>query len=264
MSRQALVEAIARFVNVLPAVSVERAALAAEGAASRHAVVGVIAQPDYQREASRLLEAWQAADDVPGTEVAAMLRAAAAARSAALREGRVEVVWTGPGTMEVPSRSTEAVVLEVVSAASRELLLVTYAAFRYPPLVAALERASARHVRIHALVETKAGAHGLLGQEPAVAFAGIQGVALYHWPAERRSTVSRPAAGRMHAKLVVADRELAFVTSANLTGNGIEENLECGLLVHGGPVPGRLVDHVRSLVRRGVFQPLDATLGAGT
>jgi len=67
----------------------------------------------------------------------------------------------------------------------------------------------------------------------------------------------------MHAKLVVADRELAFVTSANLTGNGMEENLECRLLVRGGPIPGRLVDHVRGLLRRGVFQPLDATLGAG-
>jgi phosphatidylserine/phosphatidylglycerophosphate/cardiolipin synthase-like enzyme len=176
-------------------------------------------------------------------------------------EGKVEVVWTGPGTSEVPSRSTEAVVLEVVSAARHQLLLVTYAAFRYPPLVAALESAAAREVRTQVLVETRAGAGSLLGQEPAVAFAGIPGLKLYHWPPSQRSSGGGSLRGRMHTKLVVADRDLAFVTSANLTGNGIEDNLECGLLVRGGPIPGRLLDHVSSLVRRGVFQPLVFTTG---
>lgn len=264
MSREALTEAVLRFVEALPVASVERIAKAVvlAGEASRSkTVVGVIPHPDFRRQASSLIGAWGEASEVPGAELAAMLRAAAAARAAAVGEGKLEVVWTGPGTSEVPSRSTEAVVLEVVSAARHQLLLVTYAAFRYPPLVAALESAAAREVRTQVLVETRAGAGSLLGQEPAVAFAGIPELKRYHWPPSQRSSGGGSLRGRMHTKLVVADRDLAFVTSANLTGNGIEDNLECGLLVRGGPIPGRLLGHVGSLVRRGVFQPLVFTTG---
>lgn len=110
-------------------------------------------------------------------------------------------------------------------------------------------------MRTTVLVETREGANSLLSVEPAQAFSGIPGVMLFEWPlAERRH--GRPRSRRLHAKLVVADRAVAFVTSANLTGNGIEENLECGLLVTGGSIPGQLADHVAALTRRGVFRPL--------
>jgi cardiolipin synthase len=48
----------------------------------------------------------------------------------------------------------------------------------------------------------------------------------------------------MHAKLLVIDRMTALVGSANLAGYGLERNLECGVLIRGGPVPGLLADHV--------------------
>lgn len=44
----------------------------------------------------------------------------------------------------------------------------------------------------------------------------------------------------MHAKVQVVDRRTALVGSANLTGYGLERNLECGLLVTGGAVPQAL------------------------
>ncbi len=54
----------------------------------------------------------------------------------------------------------------------------------------------------------------------------------------------------MHAKILVVDRRVALVGSANLTGYGLERNLECGLLVRGGPVPRLLVEHL--LTARGL------------
>lgn len=259
MTRDRLTAAVLSLVEALPKAGVERAAqavAAAATAASGDRVVNAIPHPDFQRLASALTRAWQGAPQISGAELASMLRAAAMARESALHEGRLEVVWTGPGTSEVPSRSTEAVVLEVVSAARSHLLLVTYAAFRYPPLVAALTSAAERGVRTHVLVETRAAAGHLLSSEPASAFATIQRLSLYEWPPSKRAGEAGRIRGRMHAKLAVADRELAFVTSANLTGNGIEDNLECGLLVRGGPVPGKLADHVAALVREGIFQTL--------
>jgi hypothetical protein len=43
------------------------------------------------------------------------------------------------------------------------------------------------------------------------------------------------------------------VTSANLTGHGIAENMELGVLVKGGPIPRRLSQHFRELIAGGVL-----------
>lgn len=251
-----LLLAVLEATEDLPAGVVEELALQvvrASSARSSHRLAERGPQRQFRRTAETLATAWRLEPGVTGGELAAMLRAASAARSAADRQGRVEVVFTGPSEADAPARSTEAVVLEVVAAAGSDLFLVTYAAFPYPPLVTALEAACRRGVRTRVVIETLAGARGMLGSEPARAFAGIAGLDLYHWPLERR-TGAYP--GRLHAKLVVADRELAFVTSANLTGSALENNLECGILVHGGPAPRRLADHLGALMREGVLQPL--------
>lgn len=252
MSRDRLVDAVLHLVEVLPATSIERVAaiIASDPAAAPGSFLAAFPTRDYRHLTSAFVAAWSDTG-TSVTEVVAMLRAASAARAAALRESQIEVVWTGPDTPDVPSRSTEAVVLEIVDSAHQHLLLATYAAYRYPRLVTALQAATKRGVRVEVLVETRSAAGTLLSDEPAKAFAGIHGVTLYEWfrpPVQVR--------GRMHCKLIVADRALALVSSANLTTNAIEDNLECGLLVRGGAVPGRLADHVAALIREGVFRVL--------
>jgi phosphatidylserine/phosphatidylglycerophosphate/cardiolipin synthase-like enzyme len=262
MIRDPLLAVIIEIADSVPASLIEttaRAVLAAGDAGRAERIPAAVAQPDYARLVEKLAIAWRSQVDVTSGELAAMLRAAAASRASATRESRVEVVWTGPDSHHVPSRSTEAAVLEVVNASIRKLLLVTYAAYRYEPLVAALLDAQTRGVQTSVLVETRAGAHPFLGAESADAFRGIAGVTLYEWPVIER-VHGNAHHQRMHAKLVIADRDVAFVTSANLTGNGIEENLECGLLVTGGAVPGRLADHVDALTRRGIFRPLKTSV----
>lgn len=60
----------------------------------------------------------------------------------------------------------------------------------------------------------------------------------------------------MHAKLAVADRQLLFVSSANLTQSGVAKNLEAGLLVRGGTAPQRAAEHIAELKATGVLVPL--------
>jgi len=250
-----LLSAVLLTTERLPAGVVEELAQAVERAStatSPQRLAEAVPQPDFRRTAEALALAWRLEPAVTSGELAAMLRAAAAARGAEEREGRVEVVLTGPSEPDAPARSTEAVVVDVVAGARQELLLVTYAAFRYAPLVDALKAACHRGVRTRVVVETLRGARGLLSSDPALAFAGVAGLELYHWPLERRPGT---LPGRLHAKVVVADREVAFVTSANLTGSAIENNLECGLLVHGGPAPRRIAGHLVALIREGVLQP---------
>jgi len=53
---------------------------------------------------------------------------------------------------------------------------------------------------------------------------------LYAW----RERSAPFADGRVHAKVAVADDDVCFITSANLTGHAMEQNMEAGVLLSGG------------------------------
>lgn len=63
-------------------------------------------------------------------------------------------------------------------------------------------------------------------------------------------------ADKMHAKLAVADQQVLFVSSANLTHAEVAKNLEAGLLVRGGTAPKRAAEHIAELKATGVLVPL--------
>ena len=54
--------------------------------------------------------------------------------------------------------------------------------------------------------------------------------------------------GRVHAKVAVADGSMCFITSANLTGYAMEQNMEAGVLITGGSIPQLLTQHLHSLI----------------
>ncbi|MGV8617596.1 phospholipase D-like domain-containing protein, partial [Pseudomonas aeruginosa] len=64
---------------------------------------------------------------------------------------------------------------------------------------------------------------------------------LYAW----RERAAPFADGRVHAKVAVADGDVCFITSANLTGHAMEQNMEAGLLISGGHIPQTLEEHLR-------------------
>lgn len=197
---------------------------------------------------------------VPDAEAAAYLRGVAVGYAQHAEAQRVESVWTGPSSHAVPVRATAQVLVDVVAAARTELLLMTYSATPYPPLLAALGEAIARSVPVSVVVETLQGAGSALsGTEPAAAFASVPGVQVWHWPAATRT---EPGA-KMHAKLAVADRAVLFVSSANLTSAGVGTNLEAGLLVRGGTAPMRAAEHICELQAQGVLARLTISGAAG-
>ncbi|GGZ28162.1 DISARM system phospholipase D-like protein DrmC [Streptomyces poonensis] len=192
-------------------------------------------------------------ESVPPAEAAAYVRGYAAAMARARDVVQVRTVWSGPSTPAVPVRATAQVLVEVIAEAQDELLAMTYAARPYEALTRALTEAVARGVKTHVVVETLAGARGLLsGGEPADAFASVPGLRLWHWarePAEDRYA-------RQHAKLAVADRRTLLLGSANLTESAARRNIEAGVLVSGGEAPRRAAEHIVELQRRGVLRPL--------
>lgn len=54
--------------------------------------------------------------------------------------------------------------------------------------------------------------------------------------------------GQLHAKLVVADAERVFVTSANSTRAAWDDNIELGVLIRDPALAGDCIAHLRSLI----------------
>src|SRR4051794_35893458 len=95
----------------------------------------------------------------------------------------------------------------------------------------------------------------LLLSDPSLAFAArvLSRMRLLVWPRERRPTDARGRFGSLHAKFVLADAAMLFLTSANLTEHALRLNLELGALFRGGDLPGQLREHLDLLSGMGVM-----------
>lgn len=246
-------------VTNLAADHVDALAAAVEGAAVytpalRATVPDAIPTAPFAERAAAVLDAWAAQPDLPGIAVAMALRSASWATEAAREAQRVEVVWTGPSSTAVPVRRTDAVLQQVIASAQRSLLVVSFAAYKVPTVIAALEAALARGVAVTLVLETTDA--GVLTHSAAAAFESLRDrLTVLVWPLDQRARAESGGFANFHAKCAVADDHTALVTSANLTGAALAHNMELGLLVRGGEIPVRLAAHWHELEVEGVLQP---------
>jgi phosphatidylserine/phosphatidylglycerophosphate/cardiolipin synthase-like enzyme len=199
----------------------------------------------FERVTRRLVDAWQ---DASGEAVALGLRAAVRAVEATRADQAVDIVWTGPQTPEVPVRLTRAVLVDVIRSAAERLVIVSFAAYRVALVVDELAAAADRGVDVRLILETSEASGGRLDVDAANAFSSLgAAVSFWVWPTDQRPALPAGTAA-LHAKAAIADDHTALVTSANLTGHGMNENMELGLLVRGGAVPRRLAAHFTRLM----------------
>jgi phosphatidylserine/phosphatidylglycerophosphate/cardiolipin synthase-like enzyme len=199
-------------------------------------------------KANDVVKAWASeAPDLPGRAISLALTAAAATGAGVRNASSIEPVWTGPATAEIAVRQTRAALLEVINLAKKRVILVSFAAYKVPQLLTALQEAHARGVEIRLVLETTEDSGGALTIGAGEAFASVKGIAqFWAWPLERR-----PGGAKLHAKAAMADETAAMVASANLTGAALDDNIELGLLVRGGPVPQKLARHFMALMDHG-------------
>jgi phosphatidylserine/phosphatidylglycerophosphate/cardiolipin synthase-like enzyme len=84
------------------------------------------------------------------------------------------------------------------------------------------------------------------------------------WPGSRRPAVFYDPrsldldgpTGVLHAKAVVTDDEVVFITSANLTEAALDRNIEIGLLVRDRPLAASVSHHFQRLIDLKLLQPL--------
>jgi phosphatidylserine/phosphatidylglycerophosphate/cardiolipin synthase-like enzyme len=231
-----IAEEAVRWTRTLPAVELN--ALIDAVTAGGHAVAALRAWTSHA-ETLRACD-WAAGlvADGQGAYVAGLLEGAFLEHKRSSHTS-IDVVWTGPQSKMTSSRLTIAVVAGLIGEANREIILVSYAS--YPPALIrdALSAAAERGVEIVLLTELPADRPGFHGVEMPMPELPCRRL---HWPAS-----ARPKGASLHAKLLIVDGATALVGSANLTGNAMEQNLECGLLVRGGPVPAALRKHLTAI-----------------
>lgn len=186
------------------------------------------------------------------TEEPAFAAGALAGAATAVRRGRahqsIDVVWTGPESGIATARLTAATILGLAQAARHSILLVSFATQTVTGLNSVLADAYRHGVEITLVMDRNAdnpAYHGSDNPFPAIAATRL------YWPAG-----NRPPGASLHAKVLVVDNETALVTSANFTSPAMQANLECGILIRGGPQPRAIRGHIDALWSRGDLRRL--------
>ena len=193
-----------------------------------------------------LAKALQANPTISSSDLSAMFRVSALTASLAAGASSVELVWTGPATGLVPIRHTAQVLTGLIDEARDRLFMVSFVAYHVGGVVDALRRATERGVQVRVLLEqSKEHGGNVTVDSIAMLRHNLPHAQLYEW--NKTGAEASPTAS-VHAKCAVADGAVAFVTSANVSDAAMERNMELGVLLRGGQVPGQLDRHLTALI----------------
>jgi phosphatidylserine/phosphatidylglycerophosphate/cardiolipin synthase-like enzyme len=224
--------------------------------AARQAILQDLPTPDFRDATGDFLDQWDSSAGSVGPEAVAMALVTAALSELEHRRGEtVEIVWTGPESMNIRFRQTEQAILEVIRSATKRLTVVSYAVYRIFKIREAIAEAAGKGVRIRLIVETPNRIEGQ-GEYDCLRALGetlASACSVYYWPQENRQKDDNGKIGTLHVKCAVADGRQMFLSSANLTEYAFTINMELGLLVTGGKLPEQVERHFDRLVETGVL-----------
>lgn len=200
---------------------------------------------------SKLREAWEKADAISPIEIVAGLKAASATAALQGSKGALELVWSGPVTEQVPVRQTEEVICQVIEASQTRISIISFAVYRIERVIQCLEAAASRGVKVDALFESSEIDGGKVKTDGFTLLRKrIPTATLWRWD---QNQAEPSDFGAVHAKCILADNHVAFVSSANLTGAAMHKNIEVGVLITGGKVPSDLRETLIELQNRAVL-----------
>ncbi len=145
----------------------------------------------------------------------------------------IELLWAGPSPSDqIPARRIDQALYDLIANAKHEILLVTFAAAKIERLTGELWKAAQRGVKIRLILEFEESSEGQLSFDAMKAFpsALIKAAEVYHWPVEKRGRNQAGRPGKLHAKVAIVD-DTALISSANLTDDAFNRNLEVGVLI---------------------------------
>lgn len=224
--------------------------------ATQLSVVASVPQAHLRPRVRSLIDAWHNEQPtLAPTGMAAALRAAAEAVLQARGEQVVDLIWSGPTIAAGAFRRTDQALIEVIASAQRQLLVVSFTIYLTEAVEEALNQALARGVQIRCILETHEADGSPMSYNTIAALGPIaERVMIYVWPRDQRLVDPTGRSGRMHVKCALADRQMLFLSSANLTGAALNANMELGVLITGGSAPVRVASHFEQLISRGIVK----------
>ena len=191
-----------------------------------------------------------ASSNLSNGEIASALLAAADTADCILSQNNVDILWTGPKSTSVSVRRIEQSLCELIDTAKKTLLIVSFVAYKADKIYSAIHSAMERGVHVSFLTEASKEHGGSLDVDPVDALRKkFPEATFYRW---NNPDSSRPAV--VHAKCAIADECMALVTSANLTGAAMDNNMELGLLISSRRVSSRMAAHFAALVTEKILK----------
>ena len=220
-------------------------------------IVSSINQANLKEQVSLLLDTWrrESPEILPESVAFALLSASETAKYCRESES-ISLVWTGPKTEIIPLRRTDQALLQVINEAQERLLIVSFIVYKIEQTCQAIIRAINRGVDVSICVEEPVASAGK-GSQDTIKELGEsikQRVKVYVWPLSQRQNDGQGRYGSLHVKCAVADDNLLFISSANLTGHAFSLNMELGVLIRGGILPGNVSEHFKRLIEDGVLE----------
>jgi len=195
--------------------------------------------------------------------LALMLEILASGRrqSTALKD-RVELVWTGPEAPGTLNRDTSVVVRELFSTAQEHVLVAGYAVYQgcqvFRALAGRMDQKPALKVQMFLNAERR---RSDTSKDSEILLRFAHEFKAKQWPGKRLPEVYydpralAPEAGKrasLHAKCIVVDHKVAFVSSANFTEAAQIRNIEVGALIRSEVFAGRLAQQFEGLAAAGM------------
>jgi cardiolipin synthase len=170
-------------------------------------------------------------------------------------EQQIELLWAGPSPAnQIPARRIDQVLYDLITEAQHDVMLVTFAAARIDRLASVLIEATRRSVRAHLILEFEETSEGQLSYDALHAFPYDlkKEAKIYCWPLNKRERNLSGRPGKLHAKTAIIDNT-AVISSANLTDDAFNRNLELGVRIAGGALPKQLRAYFQELITENVL-----------
>lgn len=168
----------------------------------------------------------------------------------------VELIWTGPEDSSTSFRRTDQALIELISEAREQLLVVSFAVYKAQPIIDTIEKAILRKVKVTICLEDSNETQGKISVSGSKAFSSsiFKLANFYTWPIENRLHTHDGKFGSLHAKLAVADQKRVFISSANLTDYAMELNIEMGVLIENGAIGEQITNLFNNMILNSIFR----------
>lgn len=207
-----------------------------------------------------LLTLWTTkAPTVSGEAISAALSMAAFSDEANQRTRSLELVWTGPNPDEIPLRRTDQALLQLICEAQQELTIISFAVYKVPEIAKELLSALHRGVSLRIIAETPESSDSKMpfGIQSAFGQEILEQAQVIVWPFEQRPKGPGGQTGSLHVKCAVSDREMVFISSANLTEYALTVNMEMGVLLQDQKLATQINRQIQALISQRILRPIN-------